>query len=456
VRPTRSAGVRARHHAAGQVLPAAVFLLLACAAFLYWTVNSGQMVTEKMRLTNAADAAAYSAGIVHARALNFDAYTNRAIVANQVAIAQTLSLVSWGNYFTDVFCNSGALGDAVIATSLPDDVDRWTQLGVVAAGSALANSFTATGACQGVVQGDRTWNLVAGAAIAVFNGASATLAASQRTLHLPLEAALFERSQEAAQRSVDAIGSAMRAQVLPGSYDPAGIGNGGSFVRLHANEERAALRNVVLDSRDAFTRQRNWTVSQTPTIEQHRIERRGGTTLQDMESWVASDSMVHRWRRFTSRGWRQRAALIGQGTAEADRDPASRSEWIGQTYNLPAIYTGLPSTHDLRDRSNNPSSSRFGVTVHVEKDQADTLTSQHAAQAGPSGRLAVFNAAQAPSTMAALARAEIVFDRPLRSDRRTEYANLYSPFWQVRLVTPTVGDRAFAATRQSNVALPAP
>jgi hypothetical protein len=308
------------------------------------------------------------------------------------------------------------------------------------------------GSCDAAIQIDQGWNNIAGAAIFAFNGASVMLAASQRTLHLPVEAALFQRAQEAAQRTADAFSSAIDTEVVPITYAPAGIGQGGPFVRLHANEERSRLRDVILASRDGFTRQRTWTVRKLADPSQNRIDRRGGTTLRDLDTWVADDSMVHRWRS----GLRRRASLIGQGTAEASDNPASRSEWAANDYNFGASFSGLPAIHDLRDRSTDPTQQRFGVTVRAEKRRSDTLTSQQAAQAGPSGRLAVFDASAAPPTMAALARVEVVFDRPLRADRRVEYANLYSPFWQVRLVTPTAQDRAFAAARQGNVALPAP
>ena len=62
-------------------------------------VNAGKMLTEKIRVTNAADAAAYSAAVVEARALNYDAYLNRAMVANEMVIAQMVSLASWLDYF---------------------------------------------------------------------------------------------------------------------------------------------------------------------------------------------------------------------------------------------------------------------------------------------------------------------------------------------------------------------
>ena len=67
--------------------------------------GSGQLVNDKMRLVNAADAAAYSAALWQARSLNYQAYLNRAIVANEVAIAQLVSLRSWSRYVDTVTTN---------------------------------------------------------------------------------------------------------------------------------------------------------------------------------------------------------------------------------------------------------------------------------------------------------------------------------------------------------------
>jgi hypothetical protein len=57
--------------------------------------NSGMLANTKTRLQNAADAGAYSAGVLQARDHNFSAYTNRAMIANQVAIVQIASLKSF-------------------------------------------------------------------------------------------------------------------------------------------------------------------------------------------------------------------------------------------------------------------------------------------------------------------------------------------------------------------------
>ena len=82
----------------GQVLPLTLLLLVATASIVFYMFNTGQLVQEKIRLTNTADAVAYSAGVYEARLLNYDAYTNRAIIANEIAIGQAVGLASWAKY----------------------------------------------------------------------------------------------------------------------------------------------------------------------------------------------------------------------------------------------------------------------------------------------------------------------------------------------------------------------
>ena len=57
--------------------------------------NSAKLANTKTHLQNAADAGAYSAAVLQARDHNFSAYTNRAMIANQVAVAQFVSLKSY-------------------------------------------------------------------------------------------------------------------------------------------------------------------------------------------------------------------------------------------------------------------------------------------------------------------------------------------------------------------------
>src|SRR5262245_57605440 len=60
-----------KRHQRGQILPLAAFGILIAGAALVMMYNAGQKVTEKSLVANAADAAAYSAGVWTARHLNY-------------------------------------------------------------------------------------------------------------------------------------------------------------------------------------------------------------------------------------------------------------------------------------------------------------------------------------------------------------------------------------------------
>ena len=74
-------------------------IVLLALVFLY---NAGKVTGEKMQLQNAADATAYSVSLIEARDLNFAAYTNRAMVANEVAIGQLVGLVSFAHHWKSI------------------------------------------------------------------------------------------------------------------------------------------------------------------------------------------------------------------------------------------------------------------------------------------------------------------------------------------------------------------
>jgi hypothetical protein len=71
------------------------------------TYNVGQLTNQKTRLQNTADAAAYSAALAQARDYNFSAYMNRAMIANDVSVAQQLALRSWVKAFHEAFKTNG-------------------------------------------------------------------------------------------------------------------------------------------------------------------------------------------------------------------------------------------------------------------------------------------------------------------------------------------------------------
>lgn len=93
-------------HLAGQRGQALVFSLITVSIIILVMVSMytmGQQSIAKMKLQNTADAAAYSAVLAEARDYNFAAYTNRAIVANQVAVAQVVGITSWARNYADTY-----------------------------------------------------------------------------------------------------------------------------------------------------------------------------------------------------------------------------------------------------------------------------------------------------------------------------------------------------------------
>lgn len=79
----------------GQALVFSLFAAMLIIVALYAMYSMNSQAIEKIRLQNTADAAAYSAVVAEARDYNYSAYTNRAMVANQVAVAQFVGLTSW-------------------------------------------------------------------------------------------------------------------------------------------------------------------------------------------------------------------------------------------------------------------------------------------------------------------------------------------------------------------------
>lgn len=93
-------GLRLNQRQRGQ---SSIFVIIFLGVMLLALIslyNAGKLTSEKMQLQNAADAAAYSVSVVEARDLNFMSYVNRAMVANEVAVGQMVSLVSWADFLT--------------------------------------------------------------------------------------------------------------------------------------------------------------------------------------------------------------------------------------------------------------------------------------------------------------------------------------------------------------------
>jgi len=468
-RPRRAAGVAAIQ--SGQVLPLAAVLMLIVGGLFYLMVNAGQSVTEKMRVTNAADAAAYSAGVVEARALNHDAYINRAMVANQIAIAQMVSFASWVNYFATAADNFGENMEEVNFFLLPNP--NVAVLDVMFGGSKIAATYfggrTVQDYADYIVDG-------AGVIITVHDIAVTALSSVQKAVHANLTGGV--RQGQIADQVAKAMDPALHAEVVRVSHGfdtfTKNYGRSGG-----PGDERGRFADVTTRSRDPFTRERNWTEegSDIPFVRQDgALKKRSGTELIGYDEWRAVDTLELHGKRFGCGrfgldwcsdvrrpiGWGAVEVDAGGGDAGAgyhgnaygeNPTTAAVADWAMTTPPY-SHFSGLPDSREVTDLDPAHDIST-GITIRVSKAQAATLTSGNAAQAKPAGRMDLFADHPAGGQLAALSRAQVFFDRiAARADGKTEMGSLYNPYWRVRLVAPTAADKAYAATKQEGLALP--
>lgn len=86
----------------GQAMIFGLLFLAVVVMALLILYNQGQLVTNRIQLENAADATVYSQAKLAARNQNFIAYTNRAMVANEVSIGQMVAILSWAKHYRDM------------------------------------------------------------------------------------------------------------------------------------------------------------------------------------------------------------------------------------------------------------------------------------------------------------------------------------------------------------------
>jgi len=396
----------------------ALGLLVLGVLALRLLFESGQLTVARQRLIDTADAAALSAATWRARVLNFHAYSNRAIIANEVAIAQAVTLVAWAQYFETLTRNSAAFG-AYLPPVEP-------VLGVVAETAALAAQVSrATAAIEIPARGSP------------HVGYKTLLQSAQEVMHLSsLGFGLNMVTAEVARAShPDHF-----AWVLP---DPT-QGWSGFTARASEGADRKRVADLMQASLDPFIRQPRSEDIHTPIpslcLNLMRLRKRGVTTLsEDLERWESVDTLSFHLRRLSWFRCREREALpLGWGAAEA-----------GQVLHGVTATSGdlslNPMARQLAGESMFSTSGYEGIARLRELNYESLANTRF-----PSARLAVIarrDQGEAHSRMWALSSAEVYFRRPPGAPQRTEYASLFNPYWQARLAEPSVAERALALTQ---------
>ncbi len=462
-----------RQKQSGQSLLLVLVLALILGATLSFLYDNAQLLAERQKAKMLADQAAYATGVRQARLMNLNAYINRAQVANQLAIAQAVSMGSWTQFAATLSGNIGTLTSWV-----PGVGTAFTAMGLMMTkvSDALGPYVTAYG------QAVRALGF---AQQALNTSSTLTILAAPTQFRNSLNT----RDQQDYQFDLSLVGSSLPA----------------SMIKRYEDAERQSMLEVVNESRQRvpFLSNRGKTLFKMSLVFLRvRVEKRGGAELVGMDEWKSADTLsLHLQTKgcgfLGSRWCGDRETPLGYGSAAVSQDgqdaaikitPAEYANvWVPvgfsdskPSFTLKRIKTreastevygdyggsmatnptatqrsaqqtvswdvsntsastagiGIPDYYDLRDT--NASDPIFPMTLIVRKDYSrlPVSTQQPALQAkGSQARLDHFKAGD---QMMALSRSEVYFQRPtelevLSTGWQHQNASLYSPYWKLRL-----------------------
>lgn len=477
----------------GQTLVLSMALIFMAAIGMFWVFNTGQVSADKQRVVNTADAAAYSAALWRARVLNYDAYSNRAMIANDVAVAQTLTLMSETQHLKNFArCLGGDAQDdggfcqAIISYVLM----FFPYVQQIFSYAATGLSYYDDGVLPPVAFAEAAYRSQA---------VNRALTASQVGLQLSTNFAVLQVG--VVKDVVEANDAKFIAYVMPDTFESGGAAGSG-FTKKYSDDERIRMATITKDSLDPFSKERNADLVVIPDIcvAGVTLRKRGSTSLSsDMSTWEAADTFAEvisylyvrifppRFQcrkdvRTISFGDRQNSGpsdsgfpansppTINSNAFARARNAASSNDnhdssfngtdpggrWTNSGSDTGTGFVGIPSFYDLNYESlssddaevRNPM-HKLAVLVH---EKASDLRTANNLNIGV-GRLRMTENARdstvtGTTVISALSGAEVYFKRPVPRASgdpiQIEYPSLFNPYWQARLAEPSLAQRAAA------------
>lgn len=445
---TRMPASASRNRQRGQALVYGLFVLVTGLAALFFMFNTGQLTAEKTKLVNTADAVAYSAAVMHARALNFDAYTNRALVANEVTIAQMVSLSSWIEY-AEQHVQSVPPLDCYTYYSVPialvlvkyEPLCALMSYPPVAAYIAPVRQFV-DGAAQVTVVASEV--------------AKVALQAAQVTMFATFLPARKQLMQQVADANYAGMGP-VKVDTIP-LLDNFTLFDGQPFISRYSGQDRTRFKEVEVKAAtdDHFISQRSWHDSSpwscNMVLPRGVVDHTSNTTLNGFDGWSANDqaglhSELKTWRRWRLQCRTQSSYPLGSGSKSAR---TSGGDWY---------YSGVPSFFDLSTKALDYTSDnsdpakrdpRLRFAIRITRAENDVRTSSGTSPVKPTGPMDVYQSAAAKNVMAAVSTSEVYFERTADRTRDTlkEQASLFNPYWQAHLIDTPAATKAVALALQ--------
>jgi len=247
--------------------------------------DNGTVAAERIRMQNTTDATVYSTVNVISRDMNFIAYTNRSMVANQVAIGQMVGLSSWTHMLDTAVSNLDKVMSIIGVIPVIGQALKAATT-AMAKFSAMAKKVVDKSAKLGITATDILIGVLSKAQIA-FQGGTVAMAMST-----------YNDVAKANDKDVETnllVGGATLAKVLQSwdknvqlNHDP----KTGNKTKVKAVRERfQEFADVVQSSRDPFSQNRSyfwfkWTTLLNIIILKNKmsIQKKGGTDFMEIES----------------------------------------------------------------------------------------------------------------------------------------------------------------------------
>jgi len=432
-------------------MPVTLFALVAASAILIMLYNTGQRITEKTQAVNAADAATYSGAVWTARHLNFMAYSNRAMIANHVAVGHMVSYTSWVRYVDNVVNNTALTALSVV---IPPIATVQQALGQV---TGTAKSLVERSAATYLpvidvahqtyfsAQRDARLSLANNAVQGLMRTVTRQYRRDYRLNDPAFAAALPSQLGQAMRRALR--GSAGRRANL---VDTLALGDRGGQLRDLVS--RTWARNEDLERFIAGNR--GWDPIGIPLVLQFRKQGKTEqiTTSSDMD-WQAEDALQQRTWNPLKLSWNDWSDLAA-GEASADGLTAS-----GEYRGMPG-YQGLspdPVSGAVRNRVSLPFVALVSTSAAAAEPKSITPpVASGNAPAGPFGNpdnantpggSGPFTIGRFGAPITAAGVSETYFKRPVACDApgadssrcveglaagTTTRPNLFNPFWRAR------------------------
>lgn len=471
---------------AGQVLVWFLGFAASMAVVFAGVYSVGQATSEKQKIVNAADAAAYSGALTEARALNLASYTNRSVIANEVLVAQLVSLDSWTSYFSVATDNYGKLFQ--ILSKIPYVGFLFVIPEITMKSLNQVVTPIANGLDNSIPQVIRLWeltykgwyNLTIAPAFTPPVMALAAKAAAEKVLlnNVSTQGGRADVAPRLVNVGAFAIANELEWNKLTMRYKKSGVPGTASDNRKYAGD-------LLLESRDEFSKNRpgadfllariffgNQSLCLRPFI-RFGSEKLGSTKLANYERWEAQDTVEYKLKTpAPSCSWGKGTVAVpaGWGRATADQN-SSKGNIMNTSGGAGALaygknhangaWSGVKELYDVeRDSAGKPKQENATYAVAIAKNKVDVKNNESLGfvsqpLSGPTGSPDL-KAGFAKDQIGAVSEATIFFSRPVRNSRditagnlfradaHQEYASLYSPYWQVRLKSPSVANRILA------------